>query len=162
MRSPDPPRQPQKTFEEFVDRRADRSTLLRRLRSFLARNETDRSRPRGVASSLEQTRWTCGEAVGRRYPAPTTLHNFTRRRNGLNAAYRGLLRQESSFGATTMDACRIHFRVLIAGGRATALFSPPIDTRPARVTADSSPRRLPGRPSRRARQLSARTAEGRR
>src|SRR5215470_18267973 len=78
---------------------------------------------RGLASSFEQTRWTCGEALGRRYPAPTTLHNFTRRRNGLNAAYRCLLRQESSFGATTMDAFRDHFRVLIAGGLAMA---PPV------------------------------------
>jgi len=86
---------------------------------------------------------TCGEPVGRRHPAPTTLHNFTRQRNGLNAAYRSLLQQESSFGATTMDAFRIHVRGLIAGGLATALLSLPIDTRPARLTAESSARRLP-------------------
>jgi len=42
-----------------------------------------------------------------------------------------------------MDACRIHSGVLIAGGLATALLSVPIDTRPARLTAESSPRRLP-------------------
>jgi len=42
-----------------------------------------------------------------------------------------------------MDAFRIHFRVLIAGGLATALLSLPIDTRPARLTAESSARRLP-------------------
>src|SRR5262245_3657704 len=46
-------------------------------------------------------------------------------------------------GERQMDAFRIHFRVLIAGGLATALLSLPIDTRPARLTAESSPRRLP-------------------
>jgi hypothetical protein len=46
-----------------------------------------------------------------------------------------------------MDAFRTHFRVLIAGGLATALLSLPIDTRPARVTAKSSPLRLPVAPA---------------
>jgi len=35
------------------------------------------------------------------------------------------------------------FSGLIAGGLATALLSLPIDTRPARLTAESSARRLP-------------------
>jgi len=83
------------------------------------------------------------DAMVRRYPAPTTLHNFTRRRNGLNPTYRSLLRQENSFGPTAMDAFRIHFRVLIAGSLATALLSPPIDRRPARIPAERSHRRLP-------------------
>src|SRR5262245_36082268 len=112
---------------------------------FLARNATDRSRSLKawlMASSWE-SRDDVGGPVGRRYPAPTTLHNFTRQRNGLNAAYRSLLQQESSFGATTMDAFRIHFRGLIAGGLATALLSLPIHKRPARLTAESSARRLP-------------------
>ena len=63
-----------------------------------------------MASSSGKDAMTCGEPLGHRYPAPTTLHNFTRQRNGLNAAYRSLLQQESSFGATTMDAFRIHVR----------------------------------------------------
>src|SRR5262245_1759545 len=59
--------------------------------SFLARNETDRSRSLEawlMASSSGKDAMTCGEPVGRRYRALTTLHNFTRRRNALNAAYR--------------------------------------------------------------------------
>jgi len=57
-----------------------------------------------MAPSLEK-----GE-IGRRHPAPATLHNFTRRRNGLNPTYRSLLRKEHSFGPTAMGAFRIHFR----------------------------------------------------
>src|SRR5262249_48247092 len=123
----------------FDDSRGDHA-------SFLARNETDRSRSLEawlMASSSGKDAMTCGEPVGRRYRALTTLHNFTRWRNALNAAYRSWLQRESSFGATTMDAFRIHFRVRIAGGLATALLSLPIDTRPARLTAESSPGRLP-------------------
>src|SRR5215813_2726843 len=37
----------------------------------------------------------------------------------------------NAVGPTAMDAFRVHFRVLIAGGLATALLSLPIDTRPA-------------------------------
>src|SRR5262249_31243535 len=77
------------------------------MRLFLARNATDRSRSLEawlMASSSGKDAMTCGGPVGRRYRALTTLHNFTRRRNALNAAYRCFLRQESSFGPTTMDA----------------------------------------------------------
>jgi EmrB/QacA subfamily drug resistance transporter len=45
----------------------------------------------------------------------------------------------NAFGPTAMESFRIHFRVLIAGGLATALLSLPIDTRPARAGADPRP-----------------------
>lgn len=48
----------------------------------------------------------------------------------------------NAFGPTAMDAFRIHFRVLIAGGLATALLSLPIDTRPGREPADARPQPL--------------------
>lgn len=45
----------------------------------------------------------------------------------------------NAFGPTAMESFRIHFRVLIAGGLATALLSLPIDTRPGREAADARP-----------------------
>jgi len=50
----------------------------------------------------------------------------------------------NAFGPTAMDAFRIHFRVLIAGGLATALLSLPIDTRPGRAVAEARPQPLTG------------------
>ena len=45
----------------------------------------------------------------------------------------------NAVGPTAMDAFRVHFRALIAGGLATALLSLPIDTRPARPSASITP-----------------------
>src|SRR5262249_16455416 len=66
---------------------------------FLARDATDRSRSR-LSDGAELGK----HATRRRDPAPKTLHNFTRRRNGLNAAYRSLLRQEICFGRPSRRA----------------------------------------------------------
>src|SRR5215471_14123747 len=69
--------------------------------------------PQGLLKAPNwSTRDDYREPVGRRYPAPKALHNFTRRRNELNAAYRSWLRQVSSFGLTAMDA----FRMPVARG----------------------------------------------
>jgi len=95
---------------------------------FLARNATDRSRSQGflMAPSLEK------DAMGRRYPAPKTLHNFTRRTNGLNPAYRSLFRRENSFGPTAMDAFSDSFSCVDRRQSGNG----------ARVTAEPSPRRM--------------------
>ncbi len=84
------------------------------------------TRPIGLVLSFLTSPSLEKDEMGCRYPARTTLRNFTARRNRLNPAYRSLLRRENSLGPTTMDAFRIHSRVLIAGGVATALLSQPV------------------------------------